>query len=249
MEEKNWYEEWFDSPYYHLLYANRDQQEAVKFISALVEEEKIPSGASILDAACGKGRHSKTLAALGFDVTGIDLSKNSIAYAKQFENDHLKFDVWDMRQAYANNKFDYVVNLFSSFGYFDDDADDTATICAFATALKPGGTLILDYINTEYAIKNIKSREIVQRGETQFHIQKRVEDGFITKQIEFLANGEDHQYHECLKVINRYKFEEMLAVANLELQKTYGDYELNAFTPATSARLILIAQKKVVNND
>lgn len=244
MGGKKWYEEWFDSPYYHILYANRSADEAKNFIARIVDKFKIPPGTTVLDIACGKGRHSKTLAGYGLDVTGIDLSHNSIAYAKQFENEHLRFDVWDMRQVYKANSYQYVFNLFSSFGYFEDDAQDYLAIKAFAANLKPGGTLLLDYMNTECVVKLLKTRDIVQRGDIQFHIQKQVKNGFIEKQIAFLADGVDHSYTEELKIINLYKFEKMFAEAGLTLKQTFGDYDLNPFDPGNSMRLILVAEKR-----
>lgn len=243
MKEKSWYEEWFNSPYYHLLYQNRDEGEAQHFIHALAHELRIPPEARILDVACGKGRHAKTLAKYGFRVTGIDLSSNNIDAARKFECANLHFEVWDFRQVYRENEFDYVFNLFSSFGYFPAEEDDYDSMKAFAGNLESRGTLVLDYINTEYAVKHLKPKEIIQRGEIQFHIQKKVEGGFIKKQIEFLVNGEDHHYEERLKVINRTKFEDMLKSAGLELKKIAGDYEMSEFNSATSPRLILIAQK------
>ncbi|HLP18874.1 MAG TPA: class I SAM-dependent methyltransferase [Chitinophagales bacterium] len=240
----SWFAEWFNSPYYHMLYSNRSEAEAESFITQVAACLNIPQGATVLDVACGKGRHSKTLAKLGFNVTGIDLSPNSIAEAKAFNCDTLHFDVWDMRNTYRANSFDYVFNLFSSFGYFDDERDDYACINAFCENLKPGGTLVLDYINTEWAVKLMKPREIIQRGDVQFHIQKRLESGFIKKKIEFLAGGEDHSYEEQLKVINQYKFTQMLTKAGFEIEHTFGDYQLNAFDPANSPRLIFVAVKK-----
>jgi cyclopropane fatty-acyl-phospholipid synthase-like methyltransferase len=243
MTTKNWFEEWFNSPYYHLLYNNRSEQEAGQFIQKIAEYLKINEHAKVLDVACGKGRHSKTLAKLGFEVTGIDLSENSIAEAKLYDCQNLHFEVWDMRNTYRKNGFEYVFNLFSSFGYFDDERDDYACINAFAENLQPGGTLLIDYINSQYAVKMMKPREIIQRGETQFHIQKRLENGFIKKKIEFLANGEDYSFEEQLKVINQNKFAQMLSSAGLELKETFGDYALNKFDPSSSPRLIMVATK------
>lgn len=243
MGDKNWFEEWFNSPYYHLLYQNRSEEEAENFIKAITSFLNINEGAKVLDAACGKGRHSRTLAKLGFGVIGIDLSQNSIKYAKQFETTQLKFAVHDIREVYKANEFDYVFNLFSSFGYFEEDEEDLKAIEAFAATLKKEGTLVLDYINTEWAVKNMKPRDIIQRGEVQFHIQKRLENGFVKKRIEFLAHGEDYNFQEQLKVINLFKFEKMLKQAGLELKRTFGDYELNEFVSSSSPRLILVAQK------
>ena len=156
----------------------------------------------------------------------------------------MRFDVWDMRKTYKQNEFDFVFNLFSSFGYFDDERDDYACINAFYENLKSGGTLILDYINTEYAVKNMKPREIIQRGEIQFHIQKKLENGFIKKKIEFLADGGNYSFEEQLKVINQFKFTQMLEEAGFELKYTFGDYQLNKFDSSASPRLIFVAQKK-----
>jgi SAM-dependent methyltransferase len=239
-----WFEEWFDSPYYHILYSNRNDAEAESFITAIATCLKEEAGHEVLDVACGKGRHSKTLAKLGFKVTGIDLSENSIAEAKKYDCENLHFEVWDMRKTYKAGAFSIVVNLFSSFGYFDDERDDLACIHAFYENLKPGGLLVLDYINTEWAVKMMKPRDIVQRGEIQFHIQKRLENGFIKKKIEFLDKGVDHRYEEQLKLINHYRFVEMLTSAGFEIEETFGDYQLGKFIPASSPRLIFVAKKK-----
>ncbi len=243
----NWFEEWFDSPYYHQLYCNRNEAEAKIFIEKIAGSVHIPQNAKILDAACGKGRHSLTLAHLGFKVTGIDLSKNSIEYAKQFESERLHFAVHDIRETYHTNQFDFVFNLFSSFGYFENELEDLKVIKAFSETLKHHGTLVLDYINCEWAVKNIKSKEIVQRNETQFHIQKKLEKGFIVKDVDFLTNGENYHYQERLKVISLNRFEEMLAISGFTLLQTFGDYALNKFKPTDSERLILIARKTLTN--
>lgn len=241
-----WFAEWFNSPYYHVLYANRSEAEAEMFIKQVAGCLAIPADARVLDVACGKGRHSKTLAKLGFNVTGIDLSPNSIAEANSYNCQNLHFDVWDMRNTYRMGYFDYEFNLFSSFGYFEDDNEDYACIEAFYNNLKPGGTLVLDYINSEWAVKLMKPREIVPRGDIQFHIQKRLENGFIKKKIEFLAEGTDYSYEEKLKVINQHKFTTMLSKAGFEVKEVYGDYQLNKFEPGTSPRMIFVAVKKMI---
>lgn len=239
----NWFEEWFNFPYYHLLYNNRNENEAELFITKIAEFLKITPPASVLDVACGKGRHAKTLAQLGLQVTGIDLSENSIAEAKKFSSPNLRFDVWDMRQPYRTGEYQVVFNLFSSFGYFETEQEDAACIRAFYQNLQAGGVLILDYINTEYAVKKMKAREIIPRENIQFHIQKRIEKGFIKKKIEFLAAGENYSFEEQLKVINRYQFMKMLEHAGFSITHTFGDYELQPFVAASSPRLILVAKK------
>ncbi len=244
MAEKKWFEEWFNSPYYHLLYAHRSEHEAEIFIGKISAHLGIAKGAKVLDVACGKGRHAKTLHKLGFSVTGIDLSPNSINEARQCAPDDLHFDVWDMRKVYRPSNFDYVFNIFSSFGYFEKEEEDLEAVKAFAGNLKPNGTLVFDYVNTEWLVKNIKSREIIPRGEIHFQIQKRIENGFIKKKIEFLAEGENYSFEEQLKLLNLARFEQMFAIAGLKIEEKFGDYDLNPFVAAQSQRLILIARKQ-----
>ena len=122
------YNNWFDSKYYHILYKNRNHKEAKIFIKKLIKHINLSSSSKVLDAGCGKGRHSIEIEKLGHIVTGIDLSKNSIKHAKQFEKDNLKFDVADMRATYKKNSFDISLNLFTSFGYFKNKENDADSI-------------------------------------------------------------------------------------------------------------------------
>ena len=110
----NWFKEWFDSPYYYQLYANRDENEAAALIDRLLDLLQPPPGSTMLDVACGRGRHAGILAKHGFDVTGIDLAPSAIAFARQFENEHLHFYLHDMRRTLCTNCFDYLFNFFTS---------------------------------------------------------------------------------------------------------------------------------------
>ena len=150
--KSEWFADWFDSPYYHILYQNHNEQSAKDFIDNLFKK-LTPQYATlhptsyykILDLACGKGRHSRYMASKGFDVTGTDLSENSIRYARQFESDNLSFFEHDMRKPFRINYFDYIFNIFTSFGYFDRDEDNVTALKCVHDGLKDDGTFILDY--------------------------------------------------------------------------------------------------------
>jgi len=143
----NWFAEWFNSPYYHILYSNRDFSEAEKFIQNLSNVVLPQTPAHVLDLACGKGRHALFLHKLGYDVIGLDLAEESIAFAKRSEEEGLKFDVHDMRKAFPVKKQDVVTNLFTSFGYFEDFEDHTKTFKHVEHALKKDGMFVLDFMN------------------------------------------------------------------------------------------------------
>jgi len=154
-----WYADWFNTPYYHLLYRNRDASEAKKFMDNLTQHLSLQSNETIMDLACGKGRHSLYLNSLGYEVTGVDLSKNSIDFAKKFENERLKFDVHDMTQNYSE-QFNAVFNLFTSFGYFENEEDNIKTIKAIKANLKDYGIGVIDFLNADYVLDNLVPTEI-----------------------------------------------------------------------------------------
>lgn len=148
-----------------------------------------------------------------------------------------------MRKVYKEGHYDLVVNLFSSFGYFDSELDDQRAISAMADDLREGGKLVLDYMNPEAIIKSLKSRAIIDRGEVQFHIKKKVEGGFIKKEIDFIADGQDQHYEEQLKVIKPEQFERLFHGAGLTIKHIFGNYDLVPFIHADSPRQIIIAEK------
>ena len=243
MSDKQWFETWFDTPYYHLLYNNRNDDEARAFVSNLIHHLTIPTDSRVLDVACGKGRHSRYLAKRGYDTTGLDLSRQSIEEARKDMVPNLHFEVWDMRKVYKPDSFNLVVNLFSSFGYFDHEEDDQAAISAMAGDLLPGGTLVMDYMNPECTSKWLKPRDIIDRGAIQFHIQKRLENGFIIKDINFIAQGEEHHYQEKLKMIKPEQFRKLFSNAGLTIKETFGNYDLGPFIHNDSKRQVIIANK------
>ncbi|WP_353778385.1 methyltransferase domain-containing protein [Winogradskyella sp. 3972H.M.0a.05] len=238
-EQSTWYASWFDTPFYHILYKDRDHSEAELFMSNLTAYLKLPNKATILDLACGKGRHSVFLNTLGFDVTGVDLSENSIAHAKQFENDTLHFEVHDMCKPF-NRQFDAVFNLFTSFGYFDKDESNLNTIKAIKEDLNPSGFGVIDFMNSEYVIDNLVPENTKTVNGIDFLQKRRLENGYIIKDITFHHEGEFYQFQERVRAFTLQDFKKLFKLANVELIDVFGDYKLRKFDAKTSERLILI---------
>ncbi len=237
----DWFVSWFDSTYYHILYQHRNEQEAHYFMNNLTSFMTLPKGAEILDIPCGKGRHALYLNSLGYKVTGLDLSFNSILEAKKQENEQLKFEVHDMRFPFLN-KYDAVFNLFTSFGYFDADADDLKVLANFKNALKPTGFVVIDFLNIEKAIENLVAEESKLIDGIQFHITKKLENGFIVKSIEIDDNGQKHHFFEKVKCIDFAKITSYLNAIGFKINHTFGNYNLEAFDTQTSDRLIIVVQ-------
>lgn len=237
--DRNWFKYWFDTPYYHLLYNKRDFKEAQLFMTNLVTYLALKPGDHILDLACGKGRHAIYLNHLGFDVTGVDLSENSIKKAKKKANDSLAFNVRDMREPF-DATYDAIFNLFTSFGYFKADKDDLKVLKNIKAGLKPNGIAVIDYLNVKKAVADMVLEEVQKRGSIEFKIKRHIANNFINKEIKFQADGIDFAFSEHVKCIDLSTFKSYLNILDLKLVATFGDYQLNPFNEATSDRLILI---------
>lgn len=242
--EKEWFMEWFGSPYYHILYKNRDENEARQFIDALLAWLQPDSGAHALDLACGKGRYSRYLAEKGLLTTGLDISASSIAYARQFESERLSFFQHDMRQLFRINYFDLIFNFFTSFGYFENELDHFRTILNISRGLKQGGRFVLDFFNSRKVLEKLKPLEIKEIDNYTFHIRKELDqEGYIVKTIAFEAEGQQMEFRERVRAFTLKDFTAYFEKASLALEATFGDYQLKAFDPEQSDRLILVARK------
>jgi len=240
--DQHWYADWFDTPYYHILYKNRDYSEAGKFIKNLVDYLQLHQNTEVLDVACGRGRHSVYLNKLGFSVTGIDLSRNNIKFAKQFENDRLKFKVHDMCQPMPKT-FDAVFNLFTSFGYFDTFKENQKAIQAMKTDMKQGGLGVIDFMNCQLEIKNLKPHDDIEVDGILFKIEKWHDANYIYKKINFADDTGEHTFIERVKILTLDDFKRFFNAAELQLKKVFGDYDLTDFQQATSKRLILLFKR------
>ena len=239
----DWFKAWFNTPYYHILYNNRTKDEARHFIEKLIQHLQLPTQAKVMDLACGKGRHSVTLNQLGFDVIGLDLSEESIEYAKQFENEFLHFDTHDMREVYKSNTFDAIFNLFTSFGYFENEADNYKVFEVVKQQLKPNGLFIFDYLNAEKVIATLTPYEEKEINGIRFKITKSItSDYFIKKEIEFEADGKDWYFKEFVKILYKKDFEAMIAKAGFQIRENFGNYNLDPFDEQSSDRYILILE-------
>jgi cyclopropane fatty-acyl-phospholipid synthase-like methyltransferase len=194
---------------------------------------------SILDLACGKGRHSIFLNSLGFNVTGLDLSKNSIKEAKTRESSSLHFDVHDMRNLYST-QFEVVLNLFTSFGYFEKDLDNFKVIQTIKSSLKQNGIGVIDFMNSPQVIENLIAQNSHKIDGVTFKLKRSYSDGFITKDIDISDSDKTYQFQEKVRAYSFQDFEVMLSNAGLHLLECFGNYNLEPLNIKTSKRLILI---------
>ncbi|MRX39843.1 methyltransferase domain-containing protein [Flavobacterium sp. LC2016-23] len=236
---ENWFTSWFDTPYYHILYKDRNYREAQIFMDNLTHYLNLPEKAKVLDLACGKGRHSIYLNQLGFNVLGADLSENSIAEASKNSNETLHFKVHDMREPFEE-KFDAIFNLFTSFGYFESDEDNLTTLKAIKDSLSEYGFAVIDFMNVNQVIETLVPEEVKTVDGIDFKIKRYVEDGHIIKEIDFEDQGRQFHFTEKVKALTLKDFEDLMAEAGIFLLDIFGDYKLKKFHKTESERLIMI---------
>lgn len=244
MKQAEWYVDWFNSPYYHLLYNNRSDSEAQVLIDNLCKILPLHLLSPVWDMACGKGRHAIALSRKGLDVTGSDLSENSIQEASKFSNEHLHFVVHDMLQPFKPQKFDLICNLFTSFGYFKTEADNYKVFENAAYSLSNQGHFLLDFFNARKVSQGIIPSYVETRGTITFEIEKFIRDNSIVKRIEFRDEGHDYYFEETVNLLSIDHFLKYSEAAGLAMTSSFGNYALEPFDENKSDRLILLFRKK-----
>lgn len=242
----DWFEEWFDSPLYEKLYANRDEAEARQLVELLIDELELNECSKILDLGCGRGRHSINLNQKGYTVKGIDLSEQAIETAREKVEklglDNISFEVRDMRNP-LDETFDAIVNLFTTFGYFESDAENASVFDSVVKMLKPQGIFVLDYLNAHKVKESFSPSDSGEFQGIRYDIQRFIRDDAIYKKIEFTGEKVNGQriYSERVKLYGLDWFQEEMEKRDLQIDHIYGDYEGHVFDPETSNRLLIIS--------
>jgi SAM-dependent methyltransferase len=240
-----WFKRWFDTSHYHRLYGNRNEQEAADFINELTGYLQAPKGSNILDVGCGAGRHCKQLASKGFKVTGIDLSSSSIREAKKWESESLHFRRHDMRKPFGRDEFDYVLNFFTSFGYFKTQEENNEVVYNLSQALKNEGVLVLDYMNVHHVEERLVEREEKEIDGINYYISRWMDEKYFYKKI-IIDVGPTVQPFETVEQVARFTLEDfnrMFTLNGLRIEEVFGDYQLRSFDAELSPRLIIVAKK------
>ena len=239
----DWFKNWFDSFYYHKLYRHRNTAEAQEFIDNILNFIHPESNSRILDLACGKGRHSIYLNKKGYDVVGVDLSQNSIDEANKNANSKLHFYPMDMRKLECSEPFDLVMNLFTSFGYFQNKSENLEVLKGVNSILNTNGILVIDFLNATKMIKNLVKEESQEVDGIQFIINRLIENNTVVKKITVRDKAETFDFQERVSMFELADFEEMFQATGFKLINHFGNYKLDEFDSSKSDRLILVAQK------
>lgn len=246
-ERDPWYASWFGEEYL-ALYPERDDLEAerqAQFVFGLLGPYAAKGPGGILDLACGTGRHAVVLSRGGFPVTGVDLSTPLLARARARRADPPPgFVRADMRRLpFRRGSFGAVVNFFTSFGYFDDPADDVRVVGEVARLLAPGGAFLSDVFNASRVLASLVSREEKTVAGERVSIRRRYDAASrrIEKEITMGSGPSERTYRERVRVYLRDELEALHRDARLAVTAAFGDFDGSPFDPRRSPRLILLA--------
>ncbi|MGH7652498.1 MAG: class I SAM-dependent methyltransferase [Gemmatimonadaceae bacterium] len=248
-KSKEWWESAFDAHYlleYGPLFTlERDRQET----SRLIELLGLPARARILDVPCGQGRHAHLLAEAGFDVDGLDYSADLLAVArKRGVGPTLRYTRGDMRKMPARwtRRFDAVLNLFTSFGFFSHPADDSRVIHEFARVLKPGGTLIWHGGSRDGVMARFLARDWWATSDGTLFAQDRTFDslsGLLTVRSTWRRGRRGGVREHKLRLYTATHLAELCAGAGLVVEQAYDGFNDHPLR-RTSSEMLLVARKE-----
>jgi len=233
-----WFEQWFGEEY-HALYPHRDDEDARRAVALIRSVISWRPGDRILDLACGPGRHAAELDRLGGHVVGFDLSRAMLRRAR--ERTRARLVRGDMRALpFRDGSFALAVNLFTSFGYFLDDAEHRLVVRQVAAALAPGGHFVLDYLNAEQVRRTIQLSE--QAKGRDVLVRRRIDSAnrFVIKEIEL--RGRARSFQERVRLYGADELAALCVDAGLRVVARFGDYDAGAPGPNTP-RVILVAAR------
>jgi SAM-dependent methyltransferase len=245
----DWWTSYFDAQYlleYEPLFTlERDRHEVTRLIDIL----GAPAGARILDVPCGQGRHAHLLAEAGFDVDGLDYSEPLLAKAKaRGTGKRLRYTRGDMRKLPArwSNRFDVVVNLFTSFGFFTDPADDARVIGEFARVLQPGGVLVWHGGNRDGVMAHFLARDWWETQDGTLIAHERSFDGLsgvLTIRSTWRGKRTSGEREHRIRLYTPTRLAELCADAGLVVEQAYDGFHDRALR-RRSSEMLLVARKE-----
>lgn len=241
--KKEWFEEWFDENYLHV-YAHRDDSDAGQLVNLILSEVNPQKNDLILDAACGSGRHARQFAEKGYRIFGVDLSLPLLRKAKKERKRGLfpQYIRADIRAMPFAVRFDLILSLFTSFGYFQHDQENQQLLFDWAGLLKKNGQVVIDYLNPEYVIENLNPNSIRAFRGIQLEEKRWIEDNRVYKKIDIIRDKKCCTFHESVRLYAMKEMRTMLSKAGIGIKKVYGSYQRHSFCSA-SPRMIIIGEK------
>jgi ubiquinone/menaquinone biosynthesis C-methylase UbiE len=241
-----WFKDWFETQEYQSVYQHRNERDAEDLVTLILTNIILNHSAKVLDMACGTGRHSILFAKKGFNVTAVDLSKNMLSVARskaQSENLNINFVQADLRYFAYTVKFELIVNLFTSFGYFESDIENFHILKSAYLHLNESGYFVLDFFNKHFIENNLVLESIDKIGSGEIIQRRKIEGQRIIKDILIKNNGHSKMFRESVRMYDPEELSSELTRIGFAIEKTFGDFHGSKFDKTYSKRIILFARK------
>ena len=245
----NWWQTYFDDGYVREYEPLFDLVEDRRQVGRLIELLELPAGSRILDLACGQGRHAHLLAEAGYDVDGLDYSADLLAIAKKRGvAKTLRYTKGDMRALPARwaGRFDAVVNLFTSFGFFADRRDDARVLAECARVLKPGGVMIWQGGSRDGVMAKFLASDWWTTADGTIIAQDRAFDpltGFLTVRSTWQGKRRTEHREHRIRLYTASRLAELMLDAGLVVEQAWDSFNDRALT-RRSSEMLLIARKE-----
>ncbi|MFF2907198.1 class I SAM-dependent methyltransferase [Paenibacillus sp. NPDC057934] len=242
-----WYERSFGTDYL-VVYKHRDWKNAYREVVNMARWLQVTQGTKMLDVGCGMGRHALSLAGLGCKVTGIDLSEELLQKAQDHDTEgEVAWKRADMRELpFENGEFEVAVNLFTSFGYFDLDADNLQALQEMHRVLQPEGRFLIDFLNPEYVRSTLVPESFRVDTETGWGISESriIDNNIVKKNISIIPQDKPHRhYSEQVKLYDLSWFQAAFREVGFEMTALYGDYDGSEYS-THSKRMIMCGKRR-----
>jgi 2-polyprenyl-3-methyl-5-hydroxy-6-metoxy-1,4-benzoquinol methylase len=244
--KSEWFKDWFNTQEYLNVYQHRNENDAEKHIKLIFDNVKVFPGFNVLDMACGAGRHAILLAKKGLSVTAVDLSENLLSIAKRTaekENLNIHFIQSDIRDFKTTVRFDLILNLFTSFGYFETDEENISVLKKAYDLLEVDGYFVIDFFNSYFLQQNLVEFSEENINEAVIHQFRKIKNDRITKKIVITKDGEINTFEESVRMFKKDELVNALTKIGFDIYKTFGDFLGNEFDNIKSPRLILVCKK------
>jgi SAM-dependent methyltransferase len=244
---RGWWEDYFDQTFVSLYRDFLTPERTEREVAGLREMVPLPPGGEVLDVACGWGRHSVSLARAGFRVTGLDLSETLLARGRKraaAAGVEVDFVRGDMREIPWRGRFDAILSLYSSLGYFLSDDEDLRVLRGAREALRPDGAFVLETMHRDHIVGDYAARDWWESDDgTTVWVEREFDavEGVSREWLRWSKGGKSgEKYHE-LRIRTATEWDRLLRAAGLVPVDWYGDWELAPFIH-TSEDLIVVCR-------
>jgi SAM-dependent methyltransferase len=242
----DWYQSFFGDEWLQLATQQFSPEVTSAQVDFILDKSGIQPGDRVLDLCCGHGRHSLELARRGYRVVGLDFNEPSLALARKSAAEQdlaLEFIQADMRHIPYTAEFGLIVNLFTAFGYFEDQAQDQMVLDAAAAALKPGGGFLIDTINHAWLMRRFEPRGWRELPDGTLMFEKRQLDlltGRNNVAWRFLhPDGRQGEVRHSLRVYTLVELVDMLEAAGLSFKAVWGSFEEDEYGLDVNRMIVL----------